>query len=367
MNIFGFVKKLAFLMLALMVPMATYAQVFTDVPPYHKYSDAIESLSNEGVVGGYSDGSFKPETTINRAEFTKIVVESLFTDSEINNCLTEHTMPTWSYIYFPDVPYSSWFAKYVCVAAINGVIKGYPDGNFKPSQNINLAEGLKVVLEASGTDTTRTRFSEHPLLYVKSSDWFSRYFAYARGKKIINPDKFYHPGQLMARGEMADLLYRLGIVMDGYEPITPDQPYSAEYTLTIPKLNIVNLNVSFADPYNAKSALEVLKYGLGHYLSPPGEGQKLVIFGHSSGYNWDSSAYKQVLRQIDKLSAGDRIYINYHEKGHAYQIHNKEIMPANNLGIVMNDHGYEELALYTCWPPDSISHRYVIYATPVST
>jgi LPXTG-site transpeptidase (sortase) family protein len=164
----------------------------------------------------------------------------------------------------------------------------------------------------------------------------------------------------MTRGELAEVLYRLNLVLDGNLDKFRDttQPTSNEYTITIPKLNIIDLNVSFANPHNSQSALDVLKYGLGHYLATPGSGQKMVLFGHSSGYGWDNSNYKQVLRQIDKLDTGDKIYVNYHEKGYVYQIFNKEVMSATLLEAVMKDYGYEEMALYTCWPPDSVSHRY---------
>jgi len=367
MKSIGFIKKLVFLLVGLMVPLVSYAQFFGDVPSYHQYADAIEDLAYQGVISGYPDGTFKPDQTINRAEFVKIIVESQFSDLDIETCLADHTMPTWAYVYFDDVPYQSWFSKYICVAATHGIVAGYPDGTFHPSQPINFAEALKILLESAQVDVRTVRFAEHPLLYVKSSDWFSRYFIYAHNKALINPQKFYHPGQLVTRGEMADLIYRFNENARGGSPAFPEQTHSTEYTLTIPKLNIINLNVSFADPYNAKKALEVLKYGLGHYLSPPGGGQKMVIFGHSSGYNWDTSSYKQVLRQINKLEAGDRIYINYHERGFVYEVVNKEILPAQNLAAIMNDYGYEELALYTCWPPDSIKQRYVVHALPVST
>ena len=168
----------------------------------------------------------------------------------------------------------------------------------------------------------------------------------------------------MTRGDFAEILYRLRTMQEhGISQFVFDQVQTSnEYTITIPSLDLININVSFADPYDPKGSLEVLKDGLGHYLSPPGGGKKMVLFGHSSGYNWDSSGFKQILRQIDRLKDGDLIYINYKERGHAYRVGNREIVPAPQLNKVMEDYGYEEVALYTCWPPDSTSHRYVIYA-----
>ena len=92
----------------------------------------------------------------------------------------------------------------------------------------------------------------------------------------------------------------------------------------------------------------------------------MVLFGHSSGYSWDKSPYKTILTKIDQLQVGDIIYINYQEKGYVYQINQKEIRPASDMASVMEDYGYEEMALYTCWPPNGISKRYVVYASPIS-
>ena len=50
------------------------------------------------------------------------------------------------------------------------------------------------------------------------------------------------------------------------------------------KLNIVDVNVNFANVYDSNQALDILKDGLGHYLKPPSAGEKMVLFGHSSGF-----------------------------------------------------------------------------------
>jgi len=353
-------------LLGLITPLATYARSFSDVSSYYKHYDAIDYLSDSGLVGGYADGNFKPDSNINRAEFTKVVISAAF-DDDVDTCIADNSQTHWTYMFFPDVPIDKWFAKYVCTAKVNGVVSGYSDGSFKPGNSINFAEGLKIILDAYSTNAGRTRTINSTLLYISDGDWYAPYFSYAYNKNLINRDKFYHPAQYMTRGEMAEIIYRLETIEEsgGDEFEEESSVDSDEYTITIPRLNIINLNVSFADPYNSKKALETLKNGLGHYLSPPGDGKKLVIFGHSSGYSWDDSAYKTILRQINKIQTGDEIYINYQEKGYAYQVYKNEILAAKQLNSIMTDYGYEELALYTCWPPDSIKQRYVVYASPL--
>lgn len=369
MEFIGLIKKLGLFALGLYMPMNTaFAVTFSDVPIYHKNYQSVASLSSAGVIGGYTDGSFKPEKTISRAEAVKILVASKFSSDSTNNCLTQYAQADWSYVFFGDVPNdTTWFTKYICTAKANNIISGYTDGTFRPNNTVNFAEGLKMILESFNTDTSRSRFQQNSLLYVNSDDWFARYFTYAYNANLINRMKFYHPAQAMTRGDFTEIIYRLQNIqansLSTFQELS--QPQSNEYTITVPRLNIINLNVSFADIYDAQGALDTLKSGLGHYLNPPGSGKKMVIFGHSSGYSWDSSSYKYILKEINKIQDGDTIYINYQEKGYVYQVSSKEILPANKLNVILTDSGTEELAMYTCWPPNSISQRYVVYATRI--
>ena len=339
------------------------AKSFYDVSDQYKYSEGINALTDLGVISGNPDGSFQPDKAITRAEAAKILMATIKPGTTIND--TQYGLLSNSTSSpFPDVGNTEWFAPYVTLAAQNGIVKGYPDGLFRPGNSINMAEGLKMILETYGADATRARFVEHPLLLVSPGDWFARYFQYAYNHNLINRDKFYDPAQGMTRGEFAETLYRLKTIRESGKDsfVENKKPYSEEYTITIPALNIINLSVSFANPFDSKGSLEVLHAGLGHYLSPPGSGHKMVLFGHSSGYNWDKSPYKTILTKIDQLQPGEMIYLNYHEKGYAYQINKKEIRPAEDMSSVMTDYGYEEMALYTCWPPNGIAKRYVVYA-----
>ncbi|MBU1017879.1 sortase [Patescibacteria group bacterium] len=356
-------KNLGLLVLGLLIPLSTFAKTFSDVPAYYKHYQAITQLSDLGVINGYSDGSFRPDQMISRAEAAKLLVSSIKSDEFIQKATNSFVKSGFGSPFY-DVSFNEWFGPYVIMAKQYSMVDGYPDGSFGPGNTINFAEGLKMILQSYGADVHSERFVGRPLLYVGGHEWFAPYFNYASSHHLINPDKFYHPAQLMTRGEFSEILYRIKTIKEeglAQVPIT-QPPFSNEYTITIPHLDIVDVNVFFANPYDSDGALGTLRGGMGHYLSPPGGGGKMVLFGHSSGYNWDNSSYKQLLRQIDRLGIGDLIYINYQEKGYVYQINKKDILPAEQLGAVMTDYGYEEVAMYTCWPPDGISHRYVVYA-----
>ena len=60
----------------LLIAVAAHAespQSFSDVPPDHDAYEAVEFLKTQNIIGGYPDGTFKPDRTVNRAEAAKII------------------------------------------------------------------------------------------------------------------------------------------------------------------------------------------------------------------------------------------------------------------------------------------------------
>lgn len=92
-----------------------------------------------------------------------------------------------------------------------------------------------------------------------------------------------------------------------------------------------------------------------------------MIYGHSSGYPWDLSQYTKIFRQINRLTPGDRVYVTYQGSLYTYEVTQKQEVGASDT-TPFNDRGMgEELILYTCWPPDSISQRFLVHALPVGS
>lgn len=151
----------------------------------HQYNGAITYLKNAGVVQGYEDGSFKPDNNINRAEFTKIIVSTIYFGAlSGNDC-------------FEDVA-DEWFAPYVCFAKNNGLIEGYADGTFKPYENINFAEAAKIVMNAFGIEYSEEEWQ----------DWYAKYVSILAEKKFI-PQSITSAEHLLTRGEMAEIVWRI--------------------------------------------------------------------------------------------------------------------------------------------------------------
>ncbi|MBI4129066.1 S-layer homology domain-containing protein [Candidatus Peregrinibacteria bacterium] len=175
---------------------------FPDVPLSHPAYESIEYLARKGIVGGYPDGTFRPEQTMNRAEFTKIIVGTLFPALDVEGCLP--SLPSelrfTRTLVFPDVARHQWFAKYVCKAKVAGIIEGFPDGTFRPALTINFAEAAKILV--SGFKLSL------PASFPAADPWF-RPFVEALGEHHAIPLSVHTPDQRLTRGEMAEMVYRL--------------------------------------------------------------------------------------------------------------------------------------------------------------
>jgi len=183
---------------SLLLPLSASAY-FSDVPSSHPNEGAIEFVQSEGIVQGYSDETFRPDVSINRAEFTKIIIEASVKKEEIENCLVSNPD------LFSDTPKDQWYAKYVCVAKEQGIIGGYPEGTFKPEQSISFVEAAKILAESIdmflGIFADFNESNPDPI-------WYREYVARIADYKAI-PTNITRPEQTMTRGDIAEMLYRL--------------------------------------------------------------------------------------------------------------------------------------------------------------
>ena len=180
------------------------SKVFTDVAANSPYNAALAYLKEQGIISGYADGSFKPNNTINRAEFTKIIAGAVSTETELNDCMANYaSQNSYMATVFTDVAFAmvggnepDWFFNYVCVAKQKGFVGGYKDGSFKPSQNINFVEAAKIITAALGYKTSTT------------TPWYKTYVDQLDAKNAI-PTTIKSFNQNITRGEMAEMMYRL--------------------------------------------------------------------------------------------------------------------------------------------------------------
>ena len=144
-------KKLLAMVLALVMTLslAVSANAFKDDKSISDdYAEAVAVLNGMGVFKGYEDGSFKPEGNITRAEVATIVYRIYTADVAKNDKSGLYA----TYNKFSDMAGASWAAGYIGYCANASLVKGYPDGTFKPSGNVTGYEVLAMILRAVGYD-----------------------------------------------------------------------------------------------------------------------------------------------------------------------------------------------------------------------
>ena len=144
-------KKLLAMVLALVMTLslAVSANAFKDDKSISDdYAESVAVLNGMGVFKGYEDGSFKPEGNITRAEVATIIYRIYTADVAKNDKSGLYA----TYNKFSDMAGAGWAQGYIGYCANASLVKGYPDGTFKPSGKVTGYEVLAMILRAVGYD-----------------------------------------------------------------------------------------------------------------------------------------------------------------------------------------------------------------------
>ncbi len=186
-------------------PAAPKITEFKDVLRTHDSFVAIDYLREKSIIGGYSDGNFKPDRSINRAEVLKIILKG----SKID------TLKSFKEVTFPDVDKSAWFAPFAMKAKLSGIVKGdEKTGKFAPARQVNKAEFLKMLLAANKIKIPELKKDQAIASDVPSDKWFASYMNYAFTAGIISKDAKgnLNPAKLLTRSEVANMMYLLILI-----------------------------------------------------------------------------------------------------------------------------------------------------------
>ena len=132
--------------------MLAFACAFTMFAGAASYSDkadikattAVDMLSSLGVIQGYEDGSFKPNTTVTRAQMAKMIFTIM--NGGNDNASAYASLPT----KFTDLPTAAWAQGYVRYLQNTGIIAGKSVTKFAPNDTVTGLEAAKMVLVAAG-------------------------------------------------------------------------------------------------------------------------------------------------------------------------------------------------------------------------
>lgn len=234
---------------------APIVSAFEDVPDGYWASCDINVLTENNVIAGYPDRTFKPNLPVSRAEMATLVVKG-FNLNDSSSCPSD---------LFKDVPQSHWANKTIAKAVANGLMSGYPNNTFKPNQPISRAEAYSIM--AKGINC--------PMDECKADEVLSKYcdgdsvpgWAKIPVAKVLNnggnadfPDaSTIGANKDASRAEIASMLENVRVAL-GYSKDDKVSStdcgcsakkafYEKEEVVTIPTLQL-----SFNDEISAKSA-----------------------------------------------------------------------------------------------------------------
>ncbi|MBQ9617962.1 MAG: S-layer homology domain-containing protein, partial [Oscillibacter sp.] len=147
-------KKSLSLVLALVMTVSLFtfgpvsaSAAFTDSNSI-TYKEAVDVISSLEIMGGYSDGSFRPNGALTRGAAAKIICNMMLTPQIANN------MSNNTGTRFSDVPAGHVFAGYIAWCVQENIVSGYSDGSFHPGDPLSTQAFLKMLLCALGYDQT---------------------------------------------------------------------------------------------------------------------------------------------------------------------------------------------------------------------
>lgn len=158
----------------------TYSNTFTDVPKGYWAANYIGYMQQFGIITGYSDGSFRPDAPVTRAEFAAIA--SRFEK------LTEGSKS------FSDVPDTYWVARYINFAATRGWVTGYSDGTFKPENTITRAEVAAVTCRLLERSADQSYIRSHLKELRTFADMTESHWAYWYAMEAANGHDYTKSG-----------------------------------------------------------------------------------------------------------------------------------------------------------------------------
>ena len=110
--------------------------VFADVIPGRWYEKAMDQLVSEGMIKGLGNDMYGPDDAITRAQLVELLYRYDGQTPDENPVRTNT---------FPDVEDGRWYTASVEWAFVNGIVEGYPEGDFRPARSVNRQEMAKII------------------------------------------------------------------------------------------------------------------------------------------------------------------------------------------------------------------------------
>ena len=148
---------LALLLLVCPARASSAGTVFPDVDSDEDYADAMTLVNELGIMVGDDKGYFNPEKGVTRAEMATIILRFMYEDQNLETGSSK----------FDDVPESHWANKYINKATSLGIIKGYGNGTFGPSDTVSYEQAITMILRALDLENDALEAGGYPDGYIR--------------------------------------------------------------------------------------------------------------------------------------------------------------------------------------------------------
>jgi len=159
---------------------------FTDISSDATYANAVYELSSKEVINGYTDGTFKPENTLTRAEAAKMLCT-----------LLGYNVQSQASTKFTDVPYNHWAGIYINAAVNAGIISGYSDTQFGPEDKLQVVHLATLLVRAFGYENEAMSAGGYPIGYITT----------AKNKGFLDKIEDLKSEDYIKRSESAVMMY----------------------------------------------------------------------------------------------------------------------------------------------------------------
>lgn len=308
------------------------------------YVENILNLTDQGILEGYEDETFRPLGDINRAEMMKMVMSALYEDAE-----------DYEGECFDDVN-DEWFAPYICRGADLGVVHGYDDGDFRPDNPATMAEAMKIILESFDVELDDLQ---------EGDEWFWPYRNFVHGNGILS--KYgYAPDRAITRAEVALIVDLVMQIQSGERDPSDEAMYVSEGCGTAaPVYPIESFTVNgeertaityVPDAYDKDEPVDLIfafhgrtspNYEVQQYfrLEKPTQGEAIIVYPQARSRNgshyWtgDSEFFDVMLADLsDNYCINrDRVFVLGHSLGSSFAndlacVRGNEIRAVASLG-----------------------------------
>lgn len=202
-------KRIISIAVAIILSLGCVVYAFSDIDANDKtLNEAVDLMTKFGILNGYEDGTFRPNNEITRAEFSKVIIETIMTDEEVSGDEAK----------FIDVKENHWAKGYIYLSRKLGIVNGMTIDTFAPENNITYEQAVKMIVAALGYDKQAS----------ENGGWPTGYLAVAKDLDITKGISF-NPTANATRGDVVLML---------------NNALNIEYYILTPVEDIIETNLS---------------------------------------------------------------------------------------------------------------------------